>query len=1401
MNKLIALFLIAYTVMIMPVKAQTFCNDEFNYSQSDVPNSYLNYAGAINGYLFGHNDYGDIGKAEFFNNPYTSGTLNTASFKFAVAKTNNPNATITVKVWDNTGLDGAGNPGAPGAVLQSQTVLINSIPTGGTDLVVTFSPAITVTTDFFIGITYAYAAGDTVALFANNDGLTTPGTSWEQWGPTSFPEVWYPLSDATNTWGVNNSLFISAELCYVCPTVNLSLTGTDNTSCTAANGTLTALATNGNAPYSYTDGSTTNTDGLFTGLVGGTYDITATDDVGCTATASETIGDPNVIIGTSNVQDNTSCAAANGAITATATDGTSPYSYTDGNLTNSNGQFTGLVGDTYDITVTDATGCTATVSETIIDNLPTVTLTEESNTDNTSCNNPNGAFEVSATGGAGGFTFEVNGQSNSTGIFTGLDDNTYTVTATGTDGCSGTLDVTIVDNTPTITVTEESNTDNTSCATPNGAFEVSATGGAGGFTFDVNGQSNSTGIFTGLADDTYTVTATGTDGCLGTLDVTIVDNTPTITITEESNTDNTSCANPNGAFEVSATGGAGGFTFDVNGQSNSIGIFTGLADDTYTVTATGTDGCSGTLDVTVLDNTPTITLTEEDNTDNTSCSNSNGAFEVSATGGTGNFTFSANGQSNSTGIFTGLAGGTYTVTASGSDGCEGTLPVTIADNLPAITVTEVSSTANTSCSTPNGAFEVNAAGGAGNFSYAITGQTNSNGVFTGLNGGTYTVTATGSDGCSGTLDVTVTSTTPVITVTISNIQDNTLCTGSNGEATIEATGGAAPYVIDINGQTIPLNPNPFTATAIPAGSYSGQVFDDNGCTGNFSFDVLDNAPAVTMVEQSVTPNTLCVGFNGELSVNATTGTSPYTYSLIGPGPINNQTGTFGSLAGNTYTVEVSDANGCTGTIDVIVPDNAPVITLQETANNPNTSCVSPNGSFTVTTSGGSGTYSYYDGVNFNTDGIFSSLAAGTYNVTATDDVNSCTGVIAVVVANNTATITLTETSNDDNTSCSTANGGFVVDATGGSAPYTYNNGISSNQDGIFTALPAGSYSVTATDGNGCSSTLQVTVLDNTPVISVSETSNTANASCTSPDGAVTLDASGGTAPYEYTDGVNINTDGIFSGLSGGSFDVTVTDDAGCTQVYTATVADNTPTIGVTPSGVVANTGCTVGNGEFTVTASGGASPYSYEITGASNSTGVFTGLLGGNYNVTATDDNGCSGVVSVSVTDNLPTISLTTTTTPASSASAADGSASVSATGGSGTYTYEWNNGGTTDVISNVVTSTYTVTVTDANGCSASASDSVGFVVGIATETAFAEVGIYPNPTKGNVSIKISVNEKLSVSLAMFNMLGEMILTETFGEVLVADKNIDLSNYSDGVYVMKISVGDETLTRRVVLNK
>jgi PKD repeat protein len=1065
------------------------CDTIYNIGLNDTLRLYTVPAANGGGYVHGHNGFGDISKAEFFVNPNPVSIINNAFLYFAVAKASNSTKTISVRIWDNTGLDGDGNSGAPGTMLGSRTINIQSIPTGGVPLAVNFSPPVNVTTNFFIGITYAYASGDTVALYSNANGETVPGTAWEQWGP-SAPVIWYPYS---TSWTLNLSLAILADICKQCPAITVNTSGTNNTS----------------------------------------------------------------------------CSTPNGSVTVTASGGTSPYTYNNGLTTNSTGQFTGLNGGTYNITVTDASGCTATATRTIT-NTAGVTLTIGNITANTSCNAPfNGSFTATISGGTAPYSYSIS-----------------------------------------------------------------------------NGTS-------------------GTSPIAGSLPV------------------------------------------------------TGLAPGTYTGTVTDAAGCSSSGSVTIANNAPTVTLTQQSVTPNTTCGTSNGAFTVSASGATSPYTYNNGSTTNQTGNFTALAAGNYNVTATSSNGCSATISVTV----------------------PNNATTLN--------------------------------------------------------VTTSNIVANTNCSTFNGAVTITVAGGTSPYTATINSQTIPLSSNPYTASGLPGASSSGIVTDANGCTGSVSFTIPNNAPTVTLSQQGSTPNTSCAAPNGSFTMVASAGTSPYTYTYNAQ---SNQTGVYTGIGGGTYTVTVSDANGCTGSGSATVTNNTATVSIQATSNNPNTSCTNPNGNFTVQASGGSAPYTYNNGVNTNGTGTFSSLSAGTYNVTVTDN-NGCTGTLAVNVVNNTPALSVTQQSLTPNTSCSTPNGAFTVTAIGGTAPYTYNNGVSTNQTGSFSQLPAGTYSVTATSANGCTGTLQVSVANNSPTLNLQVSNNTPNSSCGSPNGTITISATGGNSPYSYTGSGSTNTTGIFSGLAAGTYTFTATDASSCTGTVSVTVGNNVPNVTVSITSSNNNTSCASPNGSFSVTANGGTAPYSYNNGSSTNTTGSFTGLQGGTYNVTATDAAGCSGAVSAIITNSQATVTLNATSINASAQNATDGSASVTATGGATPYTYTWSNSGTTATISGLAPGVYTVTVTDANGCSATASATVGFSTGIGNQNISMNFHIYPNPTKADVNIRIEMSKSVDVTIELFNVLGERIVNENLGDISIANKTISLENHAAGIYVVKVTYGTEASVKRVVLNK
>ena len=341
------------------------------------------------------------------------------------------------------------------------------------------------------------------------------------------------------------------------------------------------------------------------------------------------------------------------------------------------------------------------------------------------------------------------------------------------------------------------------------------------------------------------------------------------------------------------------------------------------------------------------------------------------------------------------------------------------------------------------------------------------------------------------------------------------------------------------------------------------------------------------------------------------------------------------------------------------------IAISSTSTNPSCSG-SSNGNISATTTGANGTVTYVlnpGGVS-NTTGTFGGLAAGNYTVTATD-AGGCSATASKTLITPAA---LVATSSFTPIACFGGTSTVSVSASGGTTPFT--------GTGTFT-VNAGSYIYTVTDANGCSTETNVSVTQPNQLNS-SATPSPALCNGTA-TGSVVVTATGGTSPYT---GI-----GTFAGLTAGTYSYIVTDSKGCTSTAGATVTQPTLLTATATSGVIA---CFGGSTSVTVAASGGTPPY----TG----TGSFT-TVAGSYSYTITDANGCTAVVSGSVTQPAAVVPTISASGPTSFCSG--GSVTLSA----GVYnSYLWNTGATTSSINVTTSGNYTVNVTDANGCTGTSS-------------------------------------------------------------------------------------------------
>lgn len=877
------------------------CDTITNIFVTDSIRVYLAPAG---GYMAGHNGYGDLGKADIYNAPPGS-TVPSALFLFGVAEFANANSFITARVWDDNGTGGR-----PGTVLASTNVPINTLSVFPNPSFVQFNPPANVNGNFYVGITYTYANGDTVALITNHDGNGHPNTAWELWNTGT----WEPYSSA-NGWQLDLAHGILPNLCYpdttsLCPVITVNANGT-NAICTSINGTATATATGGAAPYTYA-WSNTQTGGSLTGLAAGTYTVTAMDADGCTGTATVTISVSNVTLSVSATDtDNTSCTTPNGTATATVTGGTPQYSYVWSGGLGVTATINSLAAATYTVTVYDANGCSGTSSTTVGSAPPTITVSLAGPaTPNTQCINPNGEATVSATGGTPGYTYQwpasANNQTGATA--TSLAGGTYTVTATDNAGCTGTGNIVVGTTTPNIVLSVTNSTPSTNCATPDGSATVAANGGTPGYTYQwpasANNQTGATA--TALAGGTYTVTVTDTTGCTGTGNVTITATTPTITVTITNTTGNSSCTTPNGDATVSVTGGTGpyGVAWSNNDTGTSV---SGLANGTYTVTATDANQCTGMNTVTITDNRPVLGVNVA-TSPVTSCVLDNGSATATESGATGSVTYTwSTSPAQTTATASNLAAGNYTVTVlDQTSGCTVSGSGTVGTNIPAVSVSISSSNDVTSCDAANGSATATGSGGAGAFGYVwSTSPAQTTATATGLAAGNYTVTATSSNGCTASASVTIGTNTATVTVDVTT-SAVTSCANPNGSAVAVATGGAQPYTYTWGG-----GETSSTLNNVAAGVYSVTVEDANGCEGSDNGTV-GTSVNVPTVSATVVENESGLGENdGSATATGNGGNSPYTYAWSTSPAQTTATAT--GLGEGTYTVTLTDAQGCTAT--------------------------------------------------------------------------------------------------------------------------------------------------------------------------------------------------------------------------------------------------------------------------------------------------------------------------------------------------------------------------------------------------------------------------------------------------------------------------------------------------------
>ena len=1116
---------------------------------------------------------------------------------------------------------------------------------------------------------------------------------------------------------------------------NVTASVVSNVACFGGNnGSVTVTTpTGGTSPYNYSWNSTpSQTTQTATGLIAGSYTVTVTDAHGCMLSSIATITQPTVLANvTASVVNNVSCFGGNnGSVTVTTpSGGTTPYSYSWNSLPAQTTQSaTGLQAGTYTVTVTDANGCSLTSTATVTQPTALGNLTA-SVIGNVNCagGNTGSVTVTNPSGGTAPYSYSWNSiPVQTTQTATGLPAGTFTVTVTDAHGCTKTSSATITQPSGLSNVIASVVTNINCFGGNNGSVTVTnPIGGTLPYAYSWNSTpTQTTQTATGLIAGTYTVTVTDANGCYLT-STAIITQPALLSNASASVVNNVACfGGNNGSVSVTTpNGGTPPYSYSWNSTPiQTTQTATGLAAGTYTVTVTDANNCPSLSSAATisqplaLSNVQAITLVQ------INCfGNTNGMAAVtSPSGGTAPYTYSWNSmpvQTNDTAV--NLSAGTYTVIVTDANGC--TLSSNTTVTQPPAMGNVIASVVNpVSCfGLSNGAATVTApSGGLPPYSFLWNStpvQTNDTAF--GLPAGNYIIQVTDANGCSLSDTVAVTQPTALSPITATVINQVSCFGFSNANLTVSAPiGGTPPYSFTWNTTPVQLND---TAFNLPVGMYSITVSDANNCMQTDSVAVTQPLPLANAIATTLTNVSCFGGNNGSIMVSTPNGgTLPYSFSW-NTSPIQTNDTVLNLPAGN-YTVTVSDANNCPALLDSTIVTQPTAITNVSAFVINNVSCFGFSDANIAVTNPSGGTAPYTFAWNTipaqNNDTAFS-VMAGNFTITVTD-ANGCTLSDNTTVTQPPALGNVLASTLSNVTCNGGSNGVIMVSApTGGTSPYFISwNTTPSQYNDTLSNMPAGSYTVTVIDSQGCQLSSSTSITQPPPITNViASTIN--NVTCFGfSNGTVTVtNPQGGTLPYSFSwNSSPIQVNDTAFNLPAGTYTVSVTDANNCPAPSATTIVTQPTALGNVNAVTLDQVTCFgYSNGSVMVTwPTGGTPPYmfNWNTTPVQTNDTLFS-MPAGTYAVTVTDSQGCTLSDSTVVTQPSPINNVNATViNHVSCFGFSDASITVSnPTGGTPGYTFSWNTSPiqNSQTVSNLPIGTYTVTVTDANNCSITSTTTV----------------------------------------------------------------------------------------------
>lgn len=1078
------------------------------------------------------------------------------------------------------------------------------------------------------------------------------------------------LSAGTYILTVTDSLGCSESIThdFVDPdSLILDLKYINNPSCfNAFDGAIYVGVSGGTAPYSIL-WNTSDTSSTLNNLPAGNYGVTVTDSRGCSLFSNYTLVNPDSLWVSFKTIQLISCNGdSTGAVDAEVHGGSSPYTYSW-----SNGESTSFIQNlsagTYTVTVTDSSSCVTTSSYVVVE--PQALSIQSDSIEIASCGLPNGGAHVNVTGGVSPYSITWSNAITGSQI-SGVTSGTYSAVVSDSMGCTDSVQV-VIPSTSNVSLSVDS-VFQPSCGANNGYISVLVNGGIGPYTYSWS-NSASKSASSNLASGSYVITVKDGKDCEDSITVNLVATTAPL-VSLQSIKD-PACGGNDGEIAIAISGGKAPYSVLWNTNDTST-VLNNLSSGNYSVTVTDSNGCVSIAQYSLASYTQiSISL---DSMAAASCGLANGMASISIGGGVA--PYSVLWSNSQTGMqASSLSAGTYVVYVVDSIGCSDSLLVQI-QNLSGFSAS-LDTIVNPACfGGKDGFAKVLPQGGQTPYTFSWSNGSTADTAMS-LTSGNHYVLVEDAVGCKDSIHFVLSSPSQ-LQVTIDTLQ-NPLCFGiQSGKLSIDIQGGSTPYNI-LWSTTDTVS----TLNNLGSGSYGVTVTDSRGCSTTASFTLSD--PDSLQIILKNYQDVSCHGGNdGAINVSVKGGVAPYSLSW-NSGQLDSS---IAGLQAGTYTLNVTDANGCTKQVSYVIGE--PQILSLTTDSTSAETCGQQNGSASISVTGGTAPYSILWNTNQTTSYI-QGMPAGMYSALVTD-ANNCTDSIQVTILGyGSFSLSIDSIAAP---LCAGSNTGFgQVSVVGGSAPFSYNWSNGSTAD-TAQSLSAGLNYVIVSDAMGCSDSLVVSLTEPDSLEIMLQ--NIDNALCNGLTGNISVLVNGGVAPYSITWSNGMKGQDLLN-VRAGTYSVNVTDSKGCAAKASYTITEPDSFIVVVDS--VKHPSCVGENdGEVYLRALGNAKISSIVINQGKVNPGGVTDLSAGRYSVFVLDSAGCGANVDFEIKDPQPLV-VEDVNVIAPGCDPSDlGFIELAVKGGVAPYSFQWGDGVTTLNRYSVSQGTYQLQVTDAAGCSTS---------------------------------------------------------------------------------------------------